>query len=487
MLVVTYEAFGAKGDGKTDDLGAIVKAHDHANRHKLPVRADDTAIYYIGGRDQTAIIQTDTDFGTAQFVIDDRNLENIKAHVFAVQSTLEPVDLKDLISLQRNQSRINARLPGPSVVVVRDSNVKRFIRRGLNVNSGTQQTDMFLVDAQGRIDPATTIIWDFEQVTEATAYPVDLSTLRIKGGQFTTIANQAESKYNYHARGISIKRSNVVVDGIEHRITGEGEQGAPYSGFLSISDCANVTVQNSIFTGRKTYRTIGRAGKPVSMGSYGISVNRSLNISFIHCSQTNDIHDRKSWGIMGTNYTKNFLLDDCVFSRFDAHQGVANATIRNAKLGHMGVKLIGHGSFLMENTTVHSGELIGLRPDYGSTWHGDVTIRNCTFVPTGRGRDGVRLFGGSNDGQHDFGYTCYMPERITIENLHVDDANRAENYPGPVIFGNFNPAYKDDTYVQPFPYVITREVILRNVTIASGKPLRVSDNPHMFRHVVISQ
>ena len=37
--IVTYEAFGAKGDGVADDLPAICKAHDHANANGLSVRA----------------------------------------------------------------------------------------------------------------------------------------------------------------------------------------------------------------------------------------------------------------------------------------------------------------------------------------------------------------------------------------------------------------------------------------------------------------
>ena len=78
-----------------------------------------------------------------------------------------------------------------------------------------------------------------------------------------------------------------------------------------------------------------------------------------------------------------------------------------------------------------------------------------------------------------------MPERIVIENLLIDDKSRATDYPGPVIFANFNPAFKSDAYKQPFPYVITKEVVLRNVTTASGKPLRVSDNAHMFRNTVV--
>ncbi|NLL83614.1 MAG: hypothetical protein GX230_05160 [Lentisphaerae bacterium] len=38
-LVVTYEAFGAVGDGKTDDVPAIYQAHEFANNENLPVKA----------------------------------------------------------------------------------------------------------------------------------------------------------------------------------------------------------------------------------------------------------------------------------------------------------------------------------------------------------------------------------------------------------------------------------------------------------------
>ena len=329
------------------------------------------------------------------------------------------------------------------------------------------------------------IIWDFDQITDITALPIDEKTLNITGGRFTTIANKAESKYTYYSRNIAIRRSNVVVDGLEHRVTGEGDHGAPYGGFINIRDCSYVTVKNTILTGHKTYRTIGSAGKPVSMGSYDISINRALNVSFVNCSQTNDINDRRYWGILSSNYCKNLLYDRCTFSRFDAHKGVANATIRNSTLGHMGINAIGSGTLTVENTTIRGRSLINLRSDYGSTWQGEFVIRNCIFVPADGRPTSAALISGSYSGQHDFGYTCYMPERITIENLHIDDSNYPEDYQGPAIFTDFNPQMTDDTYHEKFPYVSTREVILRNVTTASGKALRLSDNPFMFKDVKV--
>jgi len=340
-----------------------------------------------------------------------------------------------------------------------------------------------LVDKDGNVDRNAPIIWDFDQITDITALPIDEETLTITGGLFTTVANKEESKYNYYSRNLSIKRSNVIVDGIEHRITGEGNHGAPYGGFLNISNCTNVTVKNTILTGHKTYQTIGTAGKPVSMGTYDISVSRALNVSFIKVSQTNDIDDSTYWGIMGSNYCKNLLFENCTLSRFDAHMGVANATIRNSTLGHMGINAIGSGTFLVENSEIRGRSLISLRPDYGSTWQGDIIIRDCSFVPTGGKPTRAALISGYNTSQHDFGYTCYMPETITIENLHIDDSNHPEGYQGPAIFGNFNLEMNDASYHEKFTYVKTKEVILKNVTTSSGKELIMSENEVIFEGV----
>ncbi|MBZ0258961.1 hypothetical protein K8I31_23060, partial [bacterium] len=100
--VVLYEDFGARGDGESDDIDAIAKAHEFANQHGLPVRANDGATYYIGGKDRTVVIQTDTDFGSAKFIIDDASVENRSSHIFEVPSTQKTFDLKGISSLKRN-------------------------------------------------------------------------------------------------------------------------------------------------------------------------------------------------------------------------------------------------------------------------------------------------------------------------------------------------------------------------------------------------
>lgn len=481
--VVYYRDFGAKGDGKTDDILAIAGTHAFANKYNVTVKASYDAKYYIGGSDLTVNIKTDTDFGSACFIIDDTQVQNRKSPVFKVSSSYEPFKPEGVSSISKNQEKINLSLPQDCFITVNNSEVKHFVRAGLNPNSGSEQTDIFISDKNGNIIKDFPLIWDFDSITNITALPIDKTLLKITGGHFTTIANKAESKYNYYSRNISIKRSNVLVDGLVHHITGEGEHGAPYLGFINISNCAYVTIKNTILTGHKTYKTIGNAGKPVSMGSYDVLVNKALGVSIINCSQTNNINNGKYWGIFASNYSKNLIFDNCKFSRFDAHKGVRNATIRNSTIGYMGILATGMGTLTIENSTIKSRYFINLRRDYGSTWQGNIVIRNCTFIPVIKKSSNNYIINGFNSGAHDFGYPCYMPEQITIENFHIKDVNNMEGYKGVFVLGNFNPKFKNHSYQETFPYAKTKEIVLKNMTTSSNKPLKNSENPFMFKDV----
>ena len=482
---VSYEKFGAVGDGKTDDQAAIVKAHAYANEKGLPVKVADDKTYYIGGGRNPIVIKTDTDFGKAHFIIDDRHVENRGVGVFHVSPSINNIKVEGVTTLKRGQTNIGVKLPYDCIIRAMNAKVKRYIRYGANQNNGQAQTEVFIADRDGNVDMKAPIVWDFDEITSIEAYPMDDKTLTLKGGIFKTIANQAESKYTYYNRGFIIRRSRVVVEDMRHEVEGELDHGAPYSGFLTISQCANVLVRNTVLTGRKMYGTIGSAKVPVNMGSYDISINTAINVTFKDCKQTNDIKDRRYWGILGSNYCKNLTYDGCVFSRFDAHMGVANATIKNSVMGHMGINAIGFGTLLVENTTIYGGSMVNLRSDYGSTWEGEFIFRNCVFVPSAGRKVKAFLVNGSYSGQHDFGYQCYMPRRILFENVRIEDSNHPDVYDGPVIFGDFNRKNTSAEYVEKYPYIKTEEVILRKVTTASGKEVGLSPNPYMFKDVKV--
>ena len=482
---VTYEEFGAAGDGKTDDQKAIVAAHAAANKRGLPVKAGNGKTYYIGKGAKVAVIKTNVDFGTARFIIDDRAVDDFRAPVFRIEPSAGPYAVKGVKTLARGQKNIGAELRGPCLLEAENSNAKHFIRYGLNRTDGEPQREVFLAAADGTVDPLTPIAWDFPKVTRLTARPIDRKTLVVRGGIFTTVANCAEPKFNYFSRRIEVCRSNVRIEGLKHYVTGEGDRGAPYYGFVFVTRCANVTVANCLFTPHKIYRTIGSAGESVGMGTYDIAANNSVNVTLAGCRQTRDIDDSRYWGIFTSNYCKNLLFDGCELSRFDAHKGVANATIRNSTLGHQGINAVGSGTFRVENTTVKANYFFKLRDDYGSTWSGDLIVRNCRFVPgNGAPVEGVLVFGRSTD-WHDFGYPCEMPRRIVFDGLEINDSRHPRRYSGPLVFSAFNEKNNGPGYAAKYPYKVTETVYMRKVKTASGKKPVLSKNRHMFRNVKV--
>jgi hypothetical protein len=477
---VTYEVFGAVGDGVADDLPAICKAHSHANRNGLRVRSNPKATYQLGRRALTAVIATDTDWSTSRFLIDDsQDVENHRAPLFDVVSLLEPERIK-IERLAPGQTRLDVQPTNDCLVIVENARRKIFIRRGLNQNDGTAQREVFILRRDGSLEGG--IDWQYDAVTRTKAKPIDPQPLFLRGGVFTHVGNRMrqEKGYNYWGRNIRITRSNTEVDGLTHRVTGETDVGHPYGGFLNIQMCANITLRNCSIDGRKTYKTIGSAGKPVSMGSYGYSASMVVNFRMLGCRMEN-INDRSRWGVIGSNFMKNILLEDCALSRMDVHQGVSGSyIIRRCTLGYAGLNAVGRGRLVVEDSTLHGGNLIAFRSDYGSPWDGDVLIRNCRWIPNAGAAARPVLFNMNNDGTHDFGYPCSMPREIRIDGLFVDDAKHPPDYEGLTFFTDPLGGPQKE---RPYPYALTQSLIVRGLTTASGKPPRICANPEVAKAV----
>src|SRR5699024_10928351 len=106
-------------------------------------------------------IKTNTGFGEANFIIDDRDVENRNSSIFVVKSDNKPFELEEVLSLKRKQKKINVSLPGSCIIQVFNSHVKHYIRYGPNQNNGASQKDIFIVDKKGNVDMDAPIIWDF--------------------------------------------------------------------------------------------------------------------------------------------------------------------------------------------------------------------------------------------------------------------------------------------------------------------------------------
>ena len=414
--IITYEEYGAKGDGKTNDAAAIKAAHLAANAGGQTVVAKDGATYYVGALTDAIPIRTNVNWGGASF----KNASNTKSYIFNVQSEYKTVTLSeseitkvfgDTKIDKDNITKLNWSDYGYAAIIIPTNNNKRhYIRYGGNADKGKRQTEVIRVDENGNISKDTPFMFDFDTISSVEVIRISESTLTIEGGTFTSGATIT--------RGMLIERSNTQLKNVKHYIESQDSitKASPSNGFYQINYADSVIMENCVLTARRYFTD----------GTYDISMNLSNNVMLIGCTQSNfyladgktpSMKDNKYWGVMGTNGCKNITLDSCTLSRFDAHRGVYNATIINSTLN--AIEIIGGGNLLVEDSTlilVRTG-FIELRDDYGSTFKGDITIRNCTAVPKSQPTtySMIRM----SWVNHNFGYTCYLPN-VTIDNFTVE-------------------------------------------------------------------
>lgn len=462
---VTYLDFGAKGDGVTDDFEAIYRAHEYANENGLPVVTDDGRTYYIhetriDGEVKSALIRTDVNWGSSKFIIDDTDIISADGtgrhgkHIFravsdyAMQTVDDPQILGKLAGIGEGTKKIDLQLGYPAMIVVYDNQQRVFRRSGCygpNSKVGVDAKELLVIDAEGNVDESTPFMFNYPQVTKLEILRLDIKPVTISGGEFTTRASRMNAwdpetgkiVGSYIARGIGINRSFTTLVGIKHYVVGDittyehrdkQMRGAHYNGFYAASYANEVTIKDCVFTGRRYYRLAG---------TYEFSGNTVNKIYLIGCTQSNfqvEAEDGtmvysmsvspvsgtlRHWGIGGTNFCKNMEYIDCKLSRFDAHQGLYNGKMVRCTMNFM--ELTGKGDLLIEELDWYSanpGEtynsLAYLRGDYGCTWDGTITIKNCT-ANVERGDFYVVQH---SYGNWYYGYDCVFPNLI-IDNLKI--------------------------------------------------------------------
>ncbi len=450
---IYYNDFGAVGNGITDDFAALKAAHDYANTYGHTVCAGDSKgntkySYYIGNSGTSSIIiKTDTKWGYANIIIDDSKIlpsdPASTTPTFLLEPDHQPRNLSadELAKIKNSEGGIDKTVtklnfePGyPMMLTVYNSNHKVYIRYGANANSGNDQHELVLIDGEGNLDPTTPFLFDYDAVTKIVAYRIDDEPITVSGGIITSIANAAPRKYTYYHRNITVSRSNVTIDGLEHKITGEGNTGAPYTGFINFRDANNLRVQNSILQAHKTY--VEEEAPFTNMGSYDISGGNANGLYFYNCTQSNFFKEGSTtepssgyWGIMGTNYCKNITYEKSRLSRLDAHAGVYNATIIDSEVKT--ISLIGGGLAKIKNSKIYANTVITLRSDYGSLWDGDIDVENLTIVT---GSDYITLVSITYN-NHDFGYPVTFTDKISFKNISVEGGSKP---PRIVLFSNSN-------------------------------------------------
>ena len=454
---INYKEFGAKGNGRDNDFEAILACHEYANTYGHTVVVNSGTYYIKETGAKTIPVMTDVDWTGAKFVFDDSFLagepgsndsKDYKYHIFEIVSEHTYVNYSPnadaaVGTIENTLASINAQgginkdnfttfehgLGYDVLIFLYNNDHKNYIRYGNNADNGTAQKEFIYVYADGTISADTPLLFDYSKVTHATVYRVDDAPITIKGGEITTKANQMVRDYTYYtSRGISITRSNVTIDGLVHYITGEGDEGAPYAGFLTISCSSDVTVKNCVLTAHKAYAL--RTDSSNTMGTYDISPASSNRVTFYNVTQTNFFAgdgitpsiNAGYWGIMGGNDCKNLTYDTCELTRFDSHRGTYNAKIVNSTVSM--ISIIGGGDFTLENSTVYAttrNAIVTLRADYGSIWHGTMNIKDVeVIINENYGSDTYYVYSGEWYGIN-HGYTVGGPTSVTVENVKISN------------------------------------------------------------------
>ena len=315
------------------------------------------------------------------------------------------------------------------LVKIECDTTRRYIRLGGNEDNGSPQTEILIIDAEGNIDKDTPVTWDYPKFTKVLAKCVDDEPITVGSDNadayITTYANQGPNYYYMYGRNIKVVRSNVVVQGIKHKIEREGlAEGKCPVGFTQTEYANNVTYKNMRFKRQKEHYD---ASNKTVLGSYEILAGNCNRLSWINCDQWQFFDPDggvRYWGFFGSNYCRNYYLENCFLESFDAHCGASNVTIKNSTFEH--INCVGHGLIDVENLTVYTDGCrtgITMRGDYGNTWTGEIRIKNLELRSSNlKGAEhqlsvmSSTYFSWAN---HYFGYTTHMPEKYTLENCRV--------------------------------------------------------------------
>ena len=470
---ITYESFGTSSEEGFDNYQAIYDAHIYANYYGYNIKATlDT--YHIYKLEQTKFIpiQTSTDWNNATFIIHDEEINNLdtrKGMMFVIESKQAEITITDKNILENIKiNKMTTKIPklsgyGNAMCIVYNEDKMQYIRYGTNQDEGKSQRDIFKIDNEGNI--LNEIQWDFDNISEILIMPIPEETVTVENGNFVTIL--PEEKYEqdtgYFYRNICCKRSNTIIQNINHTVNNKNYIGGPYKGFIYLYEVADVDIKNCILFSHKYEEK----------SNYDLFLEYAVDIKITDVT-SNDIEDEGRWGIGGTHYAKDITYENCTLNRIDSHTGVHNLTISNCTIGIKGITVIGNGNLKISNSTILSNNyLIELRQDYGSTWDGNIYITNCTYKP--KNAQQLVYFKASYDDTntfHDFGYDLYLPN-IFIDGLTIDDKNSTYNDNNLYMF--YNSQYYtgisngDLTNI----YNLPEKICIRNYETTSGRNIKL--------------
>ncbi len=472
---LTYEEFGAVGDGVADDFAAIDRTHREANKYGQSVKANDEATYYMKDSSREVdgeviitpiVIKTPVNWGKAHFVIDDRELEVIRSkatqsrhHIFSIESDypVEEIVDKDILQavldsgLRPGVTKLPLKFDYPVMIIPSDSTHTVYRREGYGSSQGSRTHEVLVLDKNGNIDPDAPIMFDYYHLDKIFVYRLDIEHITIEGGIFTTRACRTNGLVEvdgrlvdqaaYIARGIDCRRSFTTIRGVEHYVTdevniaGQFKDGkivhasAPYYGFFSAYNANEITYENCVLSGRRCYTRPYGTG---TVGTYDLVGGNVNKLYFKKCNQhnfwitideeTTDIHPAKNRDVKGAMTSLKWI--NYGEEHIKLHWGIGGVNFcKNLEY---------HDSILSRfdaHEGLYNGKIINCTVNYMAlTGNGDMIVENTDWYSEGPDPDGAAIF----HLRRDYGST--WNGRITAKNLNAyvytknSDGDAAKTY-----------------------------------------------------------
>ena len=485
VSVVTYEQFGAVGNGVHDDFLAIKAAHEYANAGGQRVEGRSGASYFIGSDFTESIpVKTDVNFGGAVFFIDDMGIAAYKNRLlplFVIEGETTSLSVSVLeasfgtLRIRRGDTNIPwlaGKFEGEKMVIVTSAE-QEFLTYNSSVPS--YRTEAFIVDGNGNIIGGGALL-DLPGITSVEIVG-GCDGITVENGIFKTLApavnSMTDGKNRNHSyyRGIMIRNAgNVTLKGITHYVLNEvpmnskygtGSESYPYAGFIIANDCYDLTLENLTLFAHMQYYTSSATSSSsgtvtyTAMPSYDIWLSNCVNVTVRNLKQQSEqsLTDSKYARIMYAARVKNLSVSNSEFNSIKLWYSMG-ASFTDTKIG-TGVNVFGFGDLVFERVTRLVGNVfITLPYENGATLAGNLVFKDCVMVAaktynsieaaqaSGYAADSYLVYSTfkTTDSKYldwYFGFDTALPKNITVESI-------TSNSEGVYVFYNINNAAFDE-------------------------------------------
>lgn len=381
---VTYEEFGAKLDGATDDTISIINCHNYANQYNLPVKQNKGILYMpTANINNCPIINTETDLtgltikfdnnndGNTVFLIADSNTLNENKEVkYKVLNTSE---IQTLTTSNSDSIPWLEQYKNHCVVFETDMSLGK--RGGVSDDTNTYyHIQPMITNDYGQLSPNNLYCNIADNATNVKMYylPLTQKNITIKFGEIILSEN-----CNSNPR-ILINRNNTTVKGgIITKLNNRVNESVWSVSLFQFSYCANVTFEE--FTGNTP--VTNDYGHDIT--SYVLLASKCYNVKI------NDNNLLKGHGAVATHFINFLTFENNYINRFDNHYGLYGSVFINnnnivgipccINLGYgSGNVYINNNTFytFYENGFASAYHNIKFRDDFSLWYSGNIYINN---------------------------------------------------------------------------------------------------------------